>query len=133
RQSERRHVVVVKQIAAQRSDIFRWTAVFQADLVIAPCIVHESIDPTKLFRSEVNGFRTTLRKFEISGNESANSVALLQFVLQLCASRTIAVHDYWDRAFRRARPHDCGADSLRAAGNDHDLVFQLQVHALASK
>src|ERR1700758_5252270 len=106
---------------------------FQAHLVVASGIVHESIDLSKVRHSLLDGFRAILRLGNIESFESTWDVSCSQFVLQSGPRLRIAVHDYWDCSFRSESMNNGCADSLGAPCDYHDLVFQLQIHALASE
>ncbi len=133
RQSVVSHAVVVHQIAVERGHVFFRAAMLQADFVIAPRVVHERIDPAKIFQicsTDCKQFSAVARSTVMSPQAAP---LLPQFALQLFAGFRIAAHDHWNCTFGSAGANNRRADSLGSARDDDHFIFQLQVHALASQ
>jgi hypothetical protein len=40
----------------------------------------------------------------------------------------VTVHNDGNRSFRSGGSHDCGAYAFGSAGDEHDFIFEVQVH-----
>jgi hypothetical protein len=48
--------------------------------------------------------------------------------MKLLAGIAITVHNDGNRSLRGGGSHDCDANAFGSAGDEHDLIFKLQVH-----
>ena len=105
----------------------------KADFVIAARIVHQGVQASKSLENPFNGLQAVFGRREIDGDQAALATAILQFALQVLTRLAIAPDDNWNGAFPGAGSYDGLADPFGASRYDDHLVFELQVHRLASQ
>jgi len=130
REAEMSHAVVMHQIAMERGHVLCGAPLLEAHFVVTSGIVHQGIEPPKLFHRLSNGFLAIVRSVEINADQTTPGAATCNFRLQFLAGPGVAVHNYRHGALVRARTDDRCSNTLGATCDDHDLAFQLQVHAL---
>src|SRR5437879_12436609 len=129
RKAEMSHAVVMHQIAIERSHIFCGAPLLKTYFVIASSIVHQCIEPSEFFDGLSNGFLAIVRGVEINADQTTPGASACNFRLQFLAGLGVAVHNYRNGTLGTARTDDRSSNTLRAACDDHNLAFKLQIHA----
>jgi hypothetical protein len=103
----------------------------QTDVVVDACVVHQSMQLAELGQRGLHGrlARGGVGQFDLEEARTRLRFAKLPFESGLQRS---ACEDHWNRAFRRELQADRTTDAGTAAGDDHDLVGQVQVHGVGS-
>src|SRR5258708_7500767 len=96
----------------------------QTDFVVYPRVVYESIEAAKLLNCRIDRTLATCRRRQIRDHH----VACAYLGVKVSAGFGVTVHDDGNRSLRSAGSHDCGANAFGPAGDEHDLIFKLQVH-----
>ena len=128
RQREVRHVVVMKKIEPQRTHKFFRAAVLQSHIVIRTHIVHKHVQPTILLQRLLDRRAAALDRQNVCEDQAARCSTGHQLRLQPLTCFDVLIDNHSNGALARAAARNCLSDSFSAAGNQHNLVFKLQVH-----
>jgi hypothetical protein len=96
----------------------------QTDFVVYPSVVHQSIKAAKPLNCRIDRILAICRGRQIRDDH----VTSAYFGVKVFAGFGVTVHDDGNRGLRSAGSHDCGANAFGSAGDQHDLIFNLQIH-----
>src|SRR5258706_14679007 len=119
-----RHIVVMQQIANKWVCVLFWSSMLQADSVVYPRVVHECIKAAKLSNCRIERILAVCRGRQIRDDH----VACAYLGMKAFAGFSVTVYNDRNCSLRSGGSHDCGANAFGSAGDEHDLIFKLQVH-----
>ena len=128
-ESEVSQVVEMEEIALERCHEFIGTGP-EADPVIDSRIVNNAVKAAEGVEGLLDGVAAGFHLGQFRLDHEASSVSGADAGQQFPAGLRTAANDDRDGTLADKNLHRGGSDALGAAGDDHDLVFDLEVHGL---
>ena len=118
-----RHIVVVQQIASERSSKLFGSTLFEAHTIVDAGIVDQGIESIGFAERAFDCRDAVGRGSKINFDKVADRAMAAQLRAQILRRGSVAVQNHRDRTFLRQGACNSSTNPFCATGDDHDFIF----------